>query len=187
MDLLHAGLLVNAQLAARLPIEMLDGIGYVDLLPIDLHLFQALIQQFPRWTNEGTACSVLVIPWLLADHHDGDFRSFRFCSGLQFAEDRLGSIAIQIASTALLYRRAQDRQCALLRHKWFRALLQLLFARAHTSWDAQIALAYINLVELACYWEDWSVYSSCQAIWMASSFDSFDLLLSSVNPGSSVT
>ena len=132
MDLLHAGLFVNAQLAARLPLEMLDGVGYIHLLPIDLRFFQALIQQLSRWTDEGTACSVLVITWLLADHHDGDFRSFRFCSSLQFAEDGLCSIAIQIASAALLNSRAQNGQCALLRHKWCRALLQLLFARAHT-------------------------------------------------------
>ena len=132
MNLLHAGLFVNAQLAARFPFEMLDGVGYIHLLPIDLHIFQALIEQLTRGTDEGTACSVFVISWLLADHHDGDFRSSCFCSSLQFAEDGLCSIAIQIASAALLNSRAQNRQCALLRHKWRRALLQLLFARAHT-------------------------------------------------------
>lgn len=44
MDLLYAGLFVNAELSARLPFEMLDGIGDVNFSAIDTGFFQAFIE-----------------------------------------------------------------------------------------------------------------------------------------------
>lgn len=42
-DLPHTRLLVDANLAARLPSKMLDGVGHIDFAPVDLRLFQAFV------------------------------------------------------------------------------------------------------------------------------------------------
>lgn len=44
MDLFHAGLLVNTELAARLPSKVLHCVGDIDLSPVYIRFFETLIQ-----------------------------------------------------------------------------------------------------------------------------------------------
>lgn len=63
---------VDTQFAAWLPFEVLDRIRHVDLAPVDLSFFQALVQQFARRADKGAALFVLMISGRFTDHHHGD-------------------------------------------------------------------------------------------------------------------
>src|SRR5262249_30621044 len=78
------GLLVDAPLAARLPLEVLDGIGHVDLPSIDARLGERGVEKAARRPDERPAGNVLGVAGLLADHHDAR-------RSMAFAEDRLRS------------------------------------------------------------------------------------------------
>jgi hypothetical protein len=47
------GLLVNAKFTSRLPFEVLDGISYVHLAPIDSCRLEAIVQKLSGRTYEG--------------------------------------------------------------------------------------------------------------------------------------
>src|SRR6185312_16621745 len=83
-----------------------------------------------------TALFVFLVARLLADHHDRDlgFRS-RFAR-IEFSEDSLRGVAIELTTPAMLDRFAKDRQrpvfrnkgrCALLQSEWHRSFL-------HSAW-----------------------------------------------------
>src|ERR1700687_158661 len=102
MDLFHAGLLMNAKFAARLPFEVLHGIGDIDFAAIDVGLFQTFIEQSPRRTDKGSSLFVFLVSWLFADHHDGNFRLRGFGPCLQLSEDCLWGSAIEITTVTFL-------------------------------------------------------------------------------------
>src|SRR6266542_1038093 len=71
-DLDRIGLLVDALLAARLPLEMLDDVGDVGLRPVDAGLLQAGVEESSRGTHEGPPFDVFAVAGLLADQdHQG--------------------------------------------------------------------------------------------------------------------
>src|SRR5207249_9791108 len=61
---------VDATLATRLPLEVLDGIGDPDLVTVDAGLFEGLVEHAAGGSDEGFTGAVLVVAGLLADEHD---------------------------------------------------------------------------------------------------------------------
>jgi hypothetical protein len=94
---------VETDLAARLPLAVLDRIGDVDIPTIDVHFFEALVEQLSRRAYEGPAFFVFLLAGLLADHHDCDFRPSGVLTRVEFAEDRLSCLTIDFATLALLH------------------------------------------------------------------------------------
>src|SRR5262245_42546676 len=92
-DVLGPRLLVNAPLAARLPVEMLHDVGHIDLLPIDPRGVERAGEQLAGRADKRPADSILLIAGLLTDEHE---------SGLPrpFAEDRLRAALPQFARLA---------------------------------------------------------------------------------------
>ena len=66
---------MNPALAARLPFEVLHGVGDVNVLAIDAGVGQRLVEKFPRRPDEWTALDVLLISRLFAYKNDARFRS----------------------------------------------------------------------------------------------------------------
>jgi hypothetical protein len=60
-------LLVDAALASRLPLKVLDRIGHVRLAPIDTRLSHSLVEDGAGWPNKGSALQVFLVSWLFAD------------------------------------------------------------------------------------------------------------------------
>src|SRR6185436_2041808 len=76
-DLRSVRFSVNPALAARLPLEVLDHVGHVDLPAIDAGLLERGVEQPPGRTDERVAGEILGVARLLADqHHLGLARSF---------------------------------------------------------------------------------------------------------------
>jgi hypothetical protein len=60
---------VQATLAPRSPLEVLDGVRQVDLAGVDLGGLQGAGENVPRRADEGFALDVLAVARLLADQH----------------------------------------------------------------------------------------------------------------------
>src|SRR5262245_37580433 len=75
-DLRPVRLVVDTALPAPigLPLEVLDGIRDVDVVPVDAGLVKRGIEQPAGRPDEGTAFPVLVVTGLLADQHDPSAR-----------------------------------------------------------------------------------------------------------------
>ncbi len=69
-DFAGAGLLVDAALAARLPFEMLDGIGDVDVVAIDAGVGEAAIEKKSGGADKRRAFAVFTVAGLLADEDE---------------------------------------------------------------------------------------------------------------------
>src|SRR5690606_36878701 len=95
VDLPLSRRLVNAPLAARLPLEVLDRIGDVHLLARNASLVERAIQQCAGWTDEGMALLVFLVAWLLAHEHQGGGR-------VMFTEYRSGGYVPEGKSPASL-------------------------------------------------------------------------------------
>src|SRR5438067_2064459 len=61
--------LVNAPLTARLPAEMLDRVGQIEIGGRDAGLAKHVAQQLAGRTDEGLALLILLVARLLADQH----------------------------------------------------------------------------------------------------------------------
>src|SRR5205085_3549452 len=85
-DLRPVRLLVDAALAARLPLEVLDDVGDVDLAPIDARVVERLVEKLPGRPDERLALQVLLVAGLLADEDDvrlrGALAEDGLCPGL---------------------------------------------------------------------------------------------------------
>lgn len=84
---------VQPPLAARLVLEVLDGVGEIDRLAVEASRRQRLVQHAPGGPDEGTARHVLAVARLLADEHDGSRHR-------PLAEYRLRRVAIERAPPA---------------------------------------------------------------------------------------
>ncbi len=71
LQLARRGLLMDAPFPTLLELEMLHGIGDVDLVAIDPGLLHGAVKQLPGKSDEGVALLVILIPGLLADKGDG--------------------------------------------------------------------------------------------------------------------
>jgi len=68
--LARIGLAVDPPLAARLPLEVLDHVGDVDLRPIDADFRQRLVEDSSGRPDKRVAGAILVVARLFADEHD---------------------------------------------------------------------------------------------------------------------
>src|SRR5712692_2475386 len=93
-DFASIWLLVDTSLAARLPFEVLDGVGHVHLVTIDAGSFERLIQQLARRPDERPALAILIVARLLAHHH-------QLGRGAALTEHRLRAALVQITAAAL--------------------------------------------------------------------------------------
>src|SRR3954470_3149261 len=85
---------VDAPLAARLPLEVLDGVRHVGRRPVYPRQLESLVEDAPGGADEGSARLVLLIPRLLADEENPRFRR-------SLAEDGLRPRLPQGAAAAL--------------------------------------------------------------------------------------
>ena len=98
-DLGHAGVLVEAELAALDELEVLDGVGEVDRRAVDVEVGEDLIEDAAGGADEGQALQVFLVAGLLADEHEG--------GGLVEVDERrgdaghdLGGVAVEVAPLA---------------------------------------------------------------------------------------
>ena len=61
--------LMDATFAPRLPLEVLDRIGYVSIPAIDVGLLEGLVQQRARRTDKRMSCKIFLVARLFADKH----------------------------------------------------------------------------------------------------------------------
>jgi len=61
---------VETPLAGWLPLEVLDGVGHVDLCAVDPGLLERLVEHRARRPDERPSDEVLAIAGLLTDEHD---------------------------------------------------------------------------------------------------------------------
>src|SRR6266511_6359305 len=102
-DLRRVRFLVDAALAASLPLEMLDDVRHVDLAAVDPSVLEGLVQELAGRADERLARQVLLVARLLADeHHLGLARAL--------TEDGLGGGLVEVAGGAAGRRRAQRGQ-----------------------------------------------------------------------------
>ena len=90
-DLACGRFLVDTALAARFPLEMLDGVGDVGFVAVDAGFFETAIEQESGGTDEGPAFNVFAIPRLFADKDEPRARP-------PFAEDGLRGMCVERAS-----------------------------------------------------------------------------------------
>ena len=100
--------LVEPALAARLPAEVLDGVGQVDAAAIDARTFERVVEHASRRAHERPALDVLVVARLLADE-----REARLAGPL--AEYDLRASLPEIAAAAVRGGRAQGGQAVRVR------------------------------------------------------------------------
>jgi hypothetical protein len=81
------GLFVDAPLASFLEFKMLHSVGEIDLLAINACVFKRTIEEYPGWSDEGTAGTILNITRLFPDEDD-------FCGARTFAEYGLSGMQI---------------------------------------------------------------------------------------------
>jgi hypothetical protein len=93
-NLERVGFFVDAALAAKLPFEMLDGVGDVGLAAVDAGFFQGSVEELSGRPDEGAALLVFLVAGLLAEEED-------FRMGGTFAEDGLGGVFPKVAGFAV--------------------------------------------------------------------------------------
>ena len=104
-DVGSQGTLVEPALAARLPAEVLDGVGQVDAAAIDARTFERIVEHASRRPYERPALDVLVVARLLPDE-----REARLAGPL--AEYDLRASLPEIAAAAVRGGRAQSGEAA---------------------------------------------------------------------------
>src|SRR5207247_1262722 len=92
-DFARIWLLVNAPLAARLPFEVLDGIGDIGLGTVDAGIVEGAVEQLARRPDEWPSGDVFGVARLLADEEQRR-------SDVAFAEDGLRAALPQLAGAA---------------------------------------------------------------------------------------
>jgi hypothetical protein len=102
-DLALRGRFVQATLAARLPFEMLHGVGHVERAAVDAGGLQRAVEQAPGRADEGQAAAVLLVAGLLAHQHHAGVR-------IAGAEDRLRRVRVERTVAAVFRFLAQHLQ-----------------------------------------------------------------------------
>ena len=84
---------MDSALAARLPAEMLDRIGQIEIGGLDAGFAKKLPQQFAGRSDEGLALPIFVVAGHLTDEHEASLAG-------AFAGDTLRRAFPQLATTA---------------------------------------------------------------------------------------
>ena len=90
---LVSGFLCSAPLAARLVLEVLHGVGDVDVRAVDARRLERAVEHLARGADEGAPGKILLVARLLADQHQGRI-------GRAFAEHGLGGVLVKVAARA---------------------------------------------------------------------------------------
>jgi hypothetical protein len=61
---------MDAAFAAGLPLEMLDGVGYVNFFAVDAGFYERAIEQFACGADERFTGEIFLVAGLLADEHE---------------------------------------------------------------------------------------------------------------------
>jgi hypothetical protein len=72
------------------PLKVLDHVGYINVRSFDADLFQGLIKNLARRSDERVTEPVLLIARLFTDHHDLGF-------GRSFSKDGLSGKFVEVA------------------------------------------------------------------------------------------
>jgi hypothetical protein len=115
-DFRHPRFLVNPPLAARLPFEMLHGVGDVHVAAWDPRVLERLVEHRTGRADKGRPLTIFLIARLLADKHYARVFGPR-------TENDLGGGFVQVAPAAFMRRRAQGSNTARWRDKWRRRAL----------------------------------------------------------------
>src|SRR5690606_18258201 len=67
-------LLMKPPLSARLPLEMLDRVGEINVGSFQSDFMEDLIKKLARGTHEGSAGKIFIIPGNFADHQHARMR-----------------------------------------------------------------------------------------------------------------
>src|SRR5262245_36025246 len=102
-DLRRCGFLVLAALTLRLPLEVLDGVRDVDVLPGNTSFKEGPVENLASRTDKRTTSQVFLISRLLADEYDRGLRG-------PFAEDGSCGVFVQITPGTAGGRLPQLRQ-----------------------------------------------------------------------------
>ncbi len=94
-DFKRVRFLVQPNLAARFPFEMLHSIGDVHISSIDARRLETFIKQLTSWSDKRLPLPIFTIAGLFAHHQDSGM-------GSAFPEDDLRRIPIKVASMTLL-------------------------------------------------------------------------------------
>ena len=138
-DFAGAGLLMNAALAARFPLEVLDGVGDISRVTIDAGLLQAAVEETAGGTNKRVAFDVFAVAGLLADQDEGG-------TGLAFTEDGLGGVLVKRTAAAVPRGVAQAPEVVLGRQEFCRGSL---FAGSRFGCHRSLRLRCRDLKSLA--------------------------------------
>src|SRR5690348_8252165 len=109
-DLGSVRLVVDAPLAARTPLEVLDGVRHIDVVACDAGGLERLVEHVARRTDERMTGDVFLVSRLFADQHHPRIRA-------SLAEHRLRCVAPQIASATLVHRASQTGERAFVRRE----------------------------------------------------------------------
>lgn len=91
----EAGLLVDAAFAARLPLEMLNGVSYVDFLAVDAGFYQASVEEQASGANKRMSFDIFTVAGLLADKNKARVPG-------AFTEDGLRGVLVKGTALAVL-------------------------------------------------------------------------------------
>ena len=100
-------LLVDAALSSRLPLEVLHGIGHVDITARNPGISECLIQERTGWPDEWFSLPIFLITGLFADEHDVSAPRSR-------PEHHLCRRLVEVASAAFVSGRAQGAHAVCL-------------------------------------------------------------------------
>src|SRR5262249_10915615 len=112
LDLTAVRRLVDTPLPRARELEMLDHVGHVDVVPVDLRVDEGPVEQRAGRPDEREPLQVLAIPRLLAHEHQ------RGGPGTG-PEPALRRVAIQVASTTGVDRSLEPAQARRLRDERF--------------------------------------------------------------------
>ena len=104
---------MDPPLAPQLPLEMLHGVGDVDLVARDARGGERLVEDLAGRPDERPASQILLVPRLLAEEERGRRRR-------PFAEHRLRRVLVEITRRACLSRlpQALDRRLVRFLHRF---------------------------------------------------------------------
>src|SRR5205807_1798460 len=126
LELVRPWRLVDPALAALLELEVLDGVGDVDLLALEPRVGQGLVEHLAGRTDERRALAIFLVSRLFSDEHDPR-------GGRASAEDGLRGVTVEVAAgtarrclAQLAERRAggHEGRGALAIWCWLRGLLR---------------------------------------------------------------
>jgi len=93
-DFVNAGSLVNAPFTARLPLEVLDRVGQVDIVATNAGVGEAAVEKKTGGTDKRHAFLIFAVAGLFADEDETGLRASRAEDGLRGVLEEGASLAV---------------------------------------------------------------------------------------------